>query len=106
MHVSIFHFADVEGNFDKWKSLDLLLLSFLRVDLPPQDRGIMVHVFFFFFLFIVFKHEKKRCFETSKIASFELLFGDFFFLVNCHTSMVFRQDYDGDININSLYYCL
>lgn len=74
MHVSIFHFADVEGNFDKWKSPALVLLSFLRVDLLPQDRGIMVHGIFSFFFFLTM----EKAVETSKIASFELLFGDFF----------------------------
>lgn len=74
MHVSIFHFADVEGNFDKWKSPALVLLSFLRVDLPPQDRGIMVHGIFSFFFFLTI----EKAVETNKIASFELLFGDFF----------------------------
>lgn len=79
MHVSIFHFADVEGNFDKWKSLDLLLLSFLRVDLPPQDRGIMVHVFFFFFCLSFLNARKSGASKRikSRVSSFFL--ATFFF---------------------------
>lgn len=91
MHVSIFHFADVEGNFDKWKSPALVLLSFLRVDLPPQDRGIMVHGIFFFCL--SFLNDRKSGASKgvkSRASSFFLELETFFFGKLLLVSMVFR----------------
>lgn len=69
----------------------LVLLSFLLVDLPPQDRGIMVHGIYFFFFRLSFLNDRKSGSERVKSRETSFFFG-----------LVFRQNY-GDININSLY---